>query len=62
MVENKVRDRRKELGMTLEQLSAASGVPISTIAEIEKGVEPKITTAQHIADALNKTTDELWPR
>ena len=61
MVENKVRNRRKELGMTLEQLSAASGVPESTLSDIERGREPGIKVAQKIAVALISTTDELWP-
>lgn len=62
MVDNKVRERRKELGITLEQLGAASGALFSTIVEIKKGMEVEIVTAQRIADALNRTTDELWPR
>ena len=61
MVENKVRVRRQLLGMTLEQVSKESGVPISTLSEIERGREPAITTAQRIAKALLTTTDELWP-
>lgn len=62
MVEKKVRDWRKELGMRLVQLEEVSGVAVSTMAEIEKGMEPKITTARCTAETLNKTTDELWPR
>lgn len=62
MLENKVRERRQELGMTLEQLSKASGVPVSTLAEIEeKGREPRVRNAQLIAAALGKSIDELWP-
>lgn len=61
MVENNVKARRKELGMTLEQLSHESGVPVSTISEIEHGAEPLVTTAQRIARALLRTIDELWP-
>lgn len=62
MVENKVKERRLELGMTLAQLSEASGVPISTLSEIEeKGREPRVLTAVHIARALMRDVDELWP-
>lgn len=60
-MENKVKERRLELGMTLEQLSKESGVPVSTIGDVEKGGEPKVKTAQMIARALRKTIDELWP-
>lgn len=61
MVENKVAERRHELGMTLEQLSRESGVPISTLGDVEKGREPRVKTAQSIAQALNTTIDKLWP-
>lgn len=62
MLENKVKERRLELGMTLTQLSKASGVPISTLAEIEEmGREPRVRTAQMIAHAMWRTIDELWP-
>ncbi len=61
MVENNVKVRRKELGMTLEQLSRESGVPISTLSDVERGIEPKVKTAQRIARALLREIDELWP-
>ena len=62
MIENKVRERRLELGMTLAQLSRESGVPLSTLAEIEEhGREPRVRTAQLLARALWRTIDELWP-
>lgn len=61
MVENNVKARRRELGMTLEQLSRESGVPVSTISDVERGIEPKVKTAQRIAWALLRTIDELWP-
>lgn len=61
VVENNVKNRRRELGMTLEQLSQESGVPVSTISDVERGIEPKVKTAQRIAWALNRTIDELWP-
>ena len=61
MVENKVRERRKELGMTLKQLSRESGIPVSTLEDIEHGMEPRVIAAQRIAAALYRTTNELWP-
>lgn len=61
MVENNVKARRQELGMTLEQLSLESGVPVSTLNDVERGIEPKVKTAQRIARALLRTVDELWP-
>ena len=61
MVENNVKERRKELGMTLEQLSQESGVPVSTLSDVERGIEPKVKTAQRIAHALGRSVDDLWP-
>ena len=61
MIENKVRERRKALGRTLGQLSEASGLPVSTLSDVERGMEPKVKTAQRIAWALGRTVDELWP-
>ena len=62
MVENRVNQRRLELGMTLEELSEKCGVPVSTISEVERGREPGVCTAQDIAWALGKPIDYLWPR
>lgn len=61
MVKNKVKQRRQEMGITLDQLSAKSGVPVSTISDVEQGREPRVKTAQRIAHALLCTVDELWP-
>lgn len=60
MVENEVRQRRTQLGMTLEQLAHKSGVPVSTISDVERGVEPKVLTAKRIAIALGSTVEDLW--
>lgn len=53
----KVRLRRK---MTLEDLSAASGIPISTLSDIERGAEPRVSTAIRIAKALKTSVEQLW--
>ena len=46
--------------MTLEDLSAASGIPISTLSDIERGAEPRVSTAIRIAKALKTTVEQLW--
>lgn len=61
MTNNNVKERRKALGMTLRELSAASGVPISTLEDVEQGTEPGVITALRIARALTNTVEELWP-
>lgn len=55
-----VRWRRKALGRTQKSISAASGVGLSTIRDIEKiGRMPYIDTADMVAKALDTTVDEL---
>ncbi|MDO5785445.1 MAG: helix-turn-helix transcriptional regulator [Eubacteriales bacterium] len=53
----KVRELRK---MTLAELSAASGVPVSTINDVERGAEPRVITALLIAKALGTQVERLW--
>ena len=61
MVENKVKERRTELGMTQEQLAQKSSVGRSTISEIESGEHiPSVEVALLLAAALGKTVDDLF--
>ena len=57
MVENKVKERRKELEVTQAWLAEESGVSQATISEIESGAEPKVVTALAIARALGTTVE-----
>lgn len=61
MLKNHVKARRREVGITLKQLSRKSNVPVSSINAIENGREPMVKTAQRIARALGRTVEELWP-
>lgn len=58
----RVRQRRKELRMTQEQLEAASGVPQGSISRIESGVADDIyaSTVLGFAKALKVSTDYLF--
>lgn len=48
-----VEDLRKEQGLSMNELSKRSGVPYSTLAQIEKGkCIPQIITYEKILDAL----------
>lgn len=48
-----VEDFRKEQGLSMNELSKRSGVPYSTLAQIEKGkCVPQIVTYEKIMDAL----------
>jgi transcriptional regulator with XRE-family HTH domain len=57
----RVRQRRKALGMTQEQLEAASGVPQGSISRIESGVAEDVyaSTVLGFAQALQVSTDYL---
>lgn len=56
-----LRKARKTNGWTLKKLAAVSGVPFSTISEIERGVtlDPKSGTLRAIANALQLNLDNL---
>lgn len=60
MVENNVKRYRQAAGLTLIQLSELSGVPVSTINDIEHGSEPRVVTAIQLAKALNVHVEKLW--
>lgn len=60
-MESYVKKYRMAAGLTLTQLAERSGVPVSTIADIERGSEPKVITAILIARALKKSVEQLWP-
>lgn len=52
---------RKEKGMTIDELSAKSGVPVSTIKKISAGIttDPNLSTVQAIAQALGCSVDDF---
>ena len=50
---NRIRDRRKDLGLTLRDLSVLSGSTVPTISNIERGKrDVKITTLIALSAAL----------
>ena len=59
-MKNYVRKYRKAARLTLAQLAELSGVPVSTISDIERGAEPRLETALRIARALGKPVEALW--
>lgn len=59
----KIQDYKKHLkqiGMTYEQLSEKSGIPLNTLKNIFRGktAHPRIDTVQSIERALGLTTEE----
>lgn len=61
MVENLVKQHRQKAGLTLNELAELSGVPVSTINDIERGAEPRVVTAILLAKALKVSVETLWP-
>lgn len=61
MVKNHVRAYRQAARLTLTELAVLSGVPVSTINDIEHGAEPRVITAICIAKALKVSVERLWP-
>ena len=59
---NRLRQVRKERGMTQVELSLKSGIPQQTISAIEAGERknPGILTMYRIAQTLGCTVYELW--
>lgn len=61
MVENRIKQYRQAAGLTLAQLAELSGIPVSTINDIERGAEPRVVTAINLAKALKVSVEKLWP-
>ena len=60
-MKNIIEQKRKERGMTQQQLAAALGVSRQTINAIEKGeYNPTINLCRSICKILGKTLDELF--
>lgn len=60
-LKDQIRTYRKQIGMSIEELSSKSGVPISTLKKISAGVtrDPQVETLRAIAYALGKTLDDF---
>jgi DNA-binding XRE family transcriptional regulator len=62
MMGYKIKERREELRMTQEELSAKSGVNRTTISSIENGKADQVLTGTLIAlaKALDTTVDKIF--
>ena len=55
-----IKEARKALGMTQEQLAKALGVTQGAVAQWEKGIShPAFEKLSQVASVLNMTIDEL---
>src|SRR3954447_8186491 len=59
---NSIRQRRRELGLSLNQLAAASGLHKSFLSRVESGAvrQPAVDSLQRIAAALQMSETELF--
>jgi DNA-binding XRE family transcriptional regulator len=55
----KLREIRKESGLSVAELSRQSGVPVRTIEDLEKRGDGRVSTLIKLADALNVSLDDL---
>lgn len=60
MVENRLREYRVMRGLSQPELAVKSGVPVSTISDVERGAEPKVVTAIRLARALVVRVEQIW--
>lgn len=60
-MENIIKDKRKEIGLSQEELAQKCGVTRQTINAIENNkYDPTLTLAFKLAKELNITVDELF--
>lgn len=61
MLADSLKQMRKTAGMTLEEVSKKSGVPMSTISRISSGEtkEPAVTTVMALVKAMGGSMDDL---
>ena len=60
-MENRIRERRKELGLSQEELARQCGVSRQTVNAIENNkYDPTLYLAFHLARELRLTVDELF--
>ncbi|BDF66576.1 hypothetical protein CE91St43_05480 [Oscillospiraceae bacterium] len=57
----RLKELRKQYGLSAAALSQLSGVPLRTIEDIERRGDCRISTARIICDALSISLDILCP-
>ena len=60
-MENNIREKRRELGLSQEELAKRCGVSRQTVNAIENNkYDPTLTLAFHLARELETTVDQLF--
>jgi len=64
IISKNIKNHRKKLGLSQDQLARKANVPYSTYLKIESGYtpNPSIQTVINIAEALNVSIDDLVGR
>lgn len=57
----RVREFREPLGLTLGDVAGECGLTEEGLRLIEKGCDPRLTTARRLAAFFGKSVGELWP-
>ncbi len=62
MYKNKIREYRKQKGMTLEELAEKAGISIGYLCHLEKGtrLNPSVQIMENIAKVLEKDIVEVF--
>jgi putative transcriptional regulator len=61
MLNNRIKDRRQDKGLTQEELAAAAGVSRQTIVAIEKGnYIPSLALAMRLAGLFKMPVEKLF--
>ncbi len=62
MYNNRMKQIRKEIGMTLEELSSKTGISVGYLSHLERGTRenPTICVMDKIAYALGKSLLEVF--
>src|SRR5580704_6660253 len=55
-----VAQRRKELGLSLREASAASGVPVATLSRIEQGRMPDLGTFRRVVEWIGEKPERFF--
>lgn len=56
----RIKVARLSAGMSMRELTAKSGVNVSSICRCEAGKEPTLTNALKLAKALGYSVEDLW--
>lgn len=57
----RIRDARLALRLSLRDVATGAKLSIAGLSEIERGTDPRLTTARRLAVFFGSTVEQLWP-